>query len=518
MKIRALLLAILVVFVALPLFAQNLIVGSNMENEDDWEVVYYNANFMPEYQFNYTDATIDVSPNRGGALRVFLEDGETGGQLLLYQRVECTAGMEYKASALIKVLDYGAPEGQLGQWFQFYVAVDEPDPQAGDFNPGGTKMFNMSSWNGDMIATWEDMNGFWESVKMNSEIETAPYWVCPGTEGETVEVTVGIKFGSSPITGAWFDLIVDDVSFYEVESANEVVAGDMSDEDAWTIHWYNADSQPEYEFTTAPEGSPNYLRGDVLHVWLNEQAGGQLLFFQRLPLTAGDTFRASGAIFVSDYYSTFEPVSQGPWYQMYVTTEEPDLAGSDFNPGGSKMFDISAWDAGCSMVDFEQFQGYWEQVRCLSEQESAPYFTVPGEAGTSVEVTVGIKFGLWAPEPGSFEVWVDDVQLLYEGDGTGVGVDFESDPVAPNGFVLQQNYPNPFNPTTTISFNLPETANTMLKVYNTLGAEVATLVNGQMQARTHHVTLNVNDLPSGIYYYTLQQNNFTATKKCVVLK
>ncbi len=515
MRIRTLLILFFAV-AALPLLAQNLIVGSTMENEDDWDIIYYNPEFMPEYEFNYTADSIDVSPKRGGALRVFLEDAATGGQVLFYQRVKCTAGVEYKASALIKVLDYNAPEDVVGQWFQFYVAVDEP-PAEGDFNPGGTKMFNMSSWDGDMNADWEFMNGYWESVKMTSEIETAPYWVCPGEEGETVDVTVGVKFGSSPVEGAWFDLIVDDVSFYQVEAANEVAAGDMSDEGAWEIKWYNADFQPEYEFTTAPEDGPAYLRGDVLHLMLEEQDGGQLLFYQRLPLTAGETYRASGAIHVMDYYSAFEPVSQGPWYQMYVTTEEPPEEG-DFNPGGTKMFDISAWDVGCDMMDFEQFQGYWEQVRCLSEHETAPYYTVPGEAGTSVEVTVGIKFGLWASEAASWDVWVDDVQLLYEGDGTGVGVEFEADPARPEGFVLGQNYPNPFNPSTTISFSLPATANTTLNVYNMLGNEVATLVNGQMQAGVHHVTLNVNDLPSGIYYYTLQQNSFTATKKCVVLK
>ena len=134
-------------------------------------------------------------------------------------------------------------------------------------------------------------------------------------------------------------------------------------------------------------------------------------------------------------------------------------------------------------------------------------------------MTVGIKFGLWASEPGSFELWVDDVQLLWadEAEG-GTAVEFDTDPAVPSDFVLDQNYPNPFNPTTNISFTIPETANTTLKVYNTMGVLVATLVNGQKQAGRHDVTLNVNDLPSGIYYYALQQNNFAATKKCVVLK
>ncbi|MBN1466352.1 hypothetical protein JXA02_11355, partial [candidate division KSB1 bacterium] len=168
---------------SLPLAAQNLIQGSNMEDEDAWEIVYYNPEFQPEYQFNYTEATVDVSPLRGGALRIFMDDGSTGGQLLLYQRVTCIAGQEYKASALLKILDYYAPEAVLGQWFQFYVAVEEPDPMATDFNPAGTKMYNIDSWLGDLNVSWEDLNGYFEAVNWESHYATAPYWVCPGDPG-----------------------------------------------------------------------------------------------------------------------------------------------------------------------------------------------------------------------------------------------------------------------------------------------------------------------------------------------
>jgi hypothetical protein len=447
-----------------------------------------------------------------------MDDGSTGGQLLLYQRVKCIAGQEYKASALLKILDYDAPEGQLGQWFQFYVALEEPDPTAGDFNPAGTKMFNIDSWLGDLFTEWENINGYFEALKWESHYTTAPYWVCPGDAGAEVDVTVGVKVGGSPIADAYFDLIVDDVSFYPT-TANVVENSDMEVEGEWTALYYNADFLPEYDFGYTPTEAPAYIRGNCLHVMLDNSAGGQLLLYQRIPLTAGETYRASGAIHLLDYYSDFVPEGQGPWYQFYVTTDEPDPTASDFNSAGAKMFDISAWDTGCSMADFEQFQGYWESVRCLSEIATAPYYTVPGNAGETVDVTVGIKFGLWAPEPGTFELLVDDVQFLWadEAEG-GTAVTSETDPAMPREFVLEQNYPNPFNPTTSISFNLPATANTTLKVYNTLGGEVATLVNGVMEAGRHNVSLNVVDLPSGIYYYTLQQNDLNTTRKCVVLK
>jgi len=250
---------------------------------------------------------------------------------------------------------------------------------------------------------------------------------------------------------------------------------------------------------------------------LEESAGGQLLLYQRLPLTAGETYRASGAIQVVDFFSDFEPVSQGPWYQFYVTDVEPDPEESDFNPGGTKMFDISAWDEGCEMMVFEQFQGYWEQVRCLSEQEAAPYYTVPGDPGTTTDVTVGIKFGFYGPTAGTFELYVDDIQFLWADEGGGSAVEFE-EPITPDNFGLEQNYPNPFNPITTISFTLPSTSHATLNVYNTLGVQVATLVDGQLNAGRHSVTFDVAELPSGVYYYSLQQNDFTTTKKCVVLK
>jgi len=85
-------------------------------------------------------------------------------------------------------------------------------------------------------------------------------------------------------------------------------------------------------------------------------------------------------------------------------------------------------------------------------------------------------------------------------------------------YALAQNYPNPFNPTTTINFSIPETGNVTLSVYNTIGQEVATLVNGVVAAGQHEVTLNAKSLPSGAYFYKLQSGNSTMIKKMLLLK
>jgi hypothetical protein len=88
----------------------------------------------------------------------------------------------------------------------------------------------------------------------------------------------------------------------------------------------------------------------------------------------------------------------------------------------------------------------------------------------------------------------------------------------PTKFALMQNYPNPFNPTTSIAYELPITAKVVLKVYDVLGREVATLVN-QVQAAGRYVQpFNASGLSSGIYFYRLQAGNFVETKKMMLVK
>jgi len=81
-----------------------------------------------------------------------------------------------------------------------------------------------------------------------------------------------------------------------------------------------------------------------------------------------------------------------------------------------------------------------------------------------------------------------------------------------------QNYPNPFNPSTTISFNLPKSGIVTLKVYNLMGAEIRTLVEGYKEAGIYTVNFNAEGHPSGMYLYSLSTNGFTVTKKMLFMK
>lgn len=97
-------------------------------------------------------------------------------------------------------------------------------------------------------------------------------------------------------------------------------------------------------------------------------------------------------------------------------------------------------------------------------------------------------------------------------------VSVESNKITPNSFVLKQNYPNPFNPSTTIKFSLSSPGYATLKIYNTLGEEVAVLLNNELSTGTYEVEWNASGLPSGVYFYHLRTDTFIETKKMMLLK
>jgi hypothetical protein len=88
----------------------------------------------------------------------------------------------------------------------------------------------------------------------------------------------------------------------------------------------------------------------------------------------------------------------------------------------------------------------------------------------------------------------------------------------PTVFALHQNYPNPFNPWTEIKYDIPKDAHVTLKVYNVLGAEVATLVDKDQKANFYTVRWDAKDLASGVYFCTITADDFKAVKKMVLLK
>ncbi|MBK8946295.1 MAG: T9SS type A sorting domain-containing protein [Ignavibacteriae bacterium] len=103
--------------------------------------------------------------------------------------------------------------------------------------------------------------------------------------------------------------------------------------------------------------------------------------------------------------------------------------------------------------------------------------------------------------------------------------------VIPLNSELFQNYPNPFNPTTKIKYTIPQNvkgvstnvetqniASVQLKIYDILGSEVKTLVNQKQKPGNYEVEFDGRNLPSGVYFYKLQSDDFIDTKKMILLK
>lgn len=94
----------------------------------------------------------------------------------------------------------------------------------------------------------------------------------------------------------------------------------------------------------------------------------------------------------------------------------------------------------------------------------------------------------------------------------------------PEQFYLYQNYPNPFNPVTIIRFQIPDSRLTTLKIYDIRGREVATLVNEKLNPGTHIVEWNASNLPSGVYFYTINASQigdtrqFSSSRKMLLIK
>jgi len=114
---------------------------------------------------------------------------------------------------------------------------------------------------------------------------------------------------------------------------------------------------------------------------------------------------------------------------------------------------------------------------------------------------------------------------ITDANGTSWNKEIILEYAKPDVFSLEQNYPNPFNPVTTIKYSIPNNAvetqhaaSVQLKIYNLLGQETATLVNQNQEAGFYEVKFDGSQYASGVYIYRLTANEFTATKKLMLLK
>ena len=110
------------------------------------------------------------------------------------------------------------------------------------------------------------------------------------------------------------------------------------------------------------------------------------------------------------------------------------------------------------------------------------------------------------------------VKIFLIGKGESLMEEKDYSNKIPDEFSLSQNYPNPFNPSTTISYMVPKSSFVTIKLYDALGKEVAILVNEEKQDGTYSVRFDGSKMSSGIYFYTMQSEDFLSTRKLILLK
>ena len=113
--------------------------------------------------------------------------------------------------------------------------------------------------------------------------------------------------------------------------------------------------------------------------------------------------------------------------------------------------------------------------------------------------------------------WKLDGFKVYKSLSGATAVEREGD-IIPDEYALSQNYPNPFNPTTILNFSILESGNVKLAIYDALGREVELLVDQKMNAGNYNAEWNASSYAAGIYFYSISVNDFTSTKKMVLLK
>ncbi len=169
------------------------------------------------------------------------------------------------------------------------------------------------------------------------------------------------------------------------------------------------------------------------------------------------------------------------------------------------------WDASVD-EDFDYFAVYKSQSPGINPKTATPLATLTKTQFVDSEVTVGetYYYAIAAFDFNNNQSDAKEVNLLV----TGVA----EESLLPTEYALDQNYPNPFNPATTINFSVKESGHVSIKIYSTLGKEVATITDKSYERGRYSLTFNAKNIASGVYFYVLKAKDVTFKKKMSVLK
>jgi len=282
--------------------------------------------------------------------------------------------------------------------------------------------------------------------------------------------------------------------------------------------WVDTTKLKEYDFAFVSESIPSArgggLKGAPIPLFMMELWGSKWDIMGWVPYNWNP-----------DYYGTTEEDQNKI---TIVNDQHPLAAGFSF---GTEIELISPLIPGSGPLTYSLPQIDFIQIATLSadplksivfgiEKGTALFNNVNVNDGSLLTknrvAAVGVMAGFYA------NITDDGWKLIDAGiqwiTGTTSAIE-ENNNVNPFNYSLEQNYPNPFNPTTLIKFTLAKDEKVTLKVFNLLGVEVATLLDGKNISKGNHsVNFDAKDLVSGVYFYKLNTEKFTATKKMTLVK
>jgi len=297
-------------------------------------------------------------------------------------------------------------------------------------------------------------------------------------------------------------------------------------------------------------GDPNTIGQDQIVIFPDFDLGGRtqdnICYFDNITFSAGTpvagptvpaptpTLSQSEVISIfSDAYTPLPGVNLNPFWGQATVVSFVVIQGDTVMKYGGLNFqgtelnqNLNLVSAGMQYVHIDFWTANSTELNffLISPGPNQESVTLIPPGTTEEWVSVDIPLSDFQPTVNLTEVF----QLMFTGNGT-IYLDNiyfstvisdvrEIHDVLPSEFTLEQNYPNPFNPTTNIRFSLTEANQVKLIVYNTLGQEVATLVNEFMNAGTFEVNFDAKNLPTGTYFYSITAGEFNSVKKMLLIK
>jgi hypothetical protein len=203
-----------------------------------------------------------------------------------------------------------------------------------------------------------------------------------------------------------------------------------------------------------------------------------------------------------------------------IFTDDPEFIVQPLNEDSLKLFIEGRWGTGLD-IDWAYamnfgLNGIWPLPENLAFNNTAYQTAAMGGFPLGDLNWYPDQKAAWEAQRGN--EWTTINNWLDYGNPEGPNSVEEISGVTPGEYVLKQNYPNPFNPTTNIEYSIPFSGFVSLKIYNSAGQEVTTLMSDFQNAGTYKATFNGSNLASGVYVYKLHAGNVTITKKLVLIK